>query len=55
MNDKYFTFYLSDCFDNNDDEFNLFLAQVHYLESLDILSSDNFKGFKGRLVKHIDF
>jgi len=55
VNDKYFAFCLSNCFDNNDEEFNMFLAQVHYLESLDILSCDNFKGVKGRLAKHIDF
>ena len=56
INDKYFDLsVLSNCFDDNTEEFELFLSQVHFLEKLDISSGNNCKGVKGRLAKHIDF
>jgi hypothetical protein len=36
-------------------EFENFLSQVHFLEKLDISCSNDFKGVKGRLAKHIEF
>ena len=39
----------------NDDEFQCFLAQIHYFEKLEIECSPYFKGVKGRLAKHLEF
>jgi hypothetical protein len=39
----------------NNDEFQSFLAQIHYFEKLEVECSPYFKGFKGRLAKHLEF
>ena len=39
----------------NDDEFQCFLAQIHYFEKLAVECSPYFKGGKGRLAKHLEF
>lgn len=39
----------------NDDEFQCFLAQIHYFDKLEVECSPYFKGFKGRLAKHLEF
>ena len=39
----------------NDDEFQCFLAQIHYFEKLEVECSPYFKGVKGRLAKHLEF
>ena len=57
VHDKY-NYYtdLSDSYDNIiHDSFESFLAQVHFFEKLEVSSSLNFKGVKGRLAKHVDF
>ena len=38
----------------NDDEFQCFLAQIHYFEKSEIECSPYFKGVKGRLAKHLE-
>ena len=39
----------------NDDEFQCFLAQIHYFEKLEIECSPYFKAVKGRLAKHFEY
>lgn len=57
MNDKYnLYFVLSDDTENTvDSEFENFIAQVRFLEKLEVNSNNNFKCVKGRLAKHLDF
>ena len=39
----------------NVDEFQCFLAQIHNFEKLEVECSPYFKGFNGRLAKHLEF
>ena len=39
----------------NDNEFQCFLAQIHYFERLEVECNPYFKGVKGRLAKHLEF